>query len=104
MEFVRLMLFFNSALKLTVPKGLYYRVDLCKNNNEISKLNNNSLSNEKLNIINEDAYLFVKENTEEYDIIIIDLPDTNNESLNKLYTNVFYNYVKASVKNNIKFI
>lgn len=71
--------------------------NLCKTNEEIVALNENSLNNPKLNIINKDAYLFVKDNQEKYDIIIIDLPDPNNESLNKLYTNVFYNYVKANL-------
>ncbi len=71
--------------------------DLCKNNEEIAKLNNYSLENEKLKLINEDAYMFVQENKEKFDVIIIDFPDPNNENLNKLYTNVFYNYVKANL-------
>ena len=68
--------------------------ELCRSNNEIKKLNNNSLDSEKLTIINEDAYIFVQKNTELFDVIIIDFPDPNNTTLNKLYTNVFYNYVK----------
>ena len=71
--------------------------DLCTNNAEISKLNNHSLENEKLKVINEDAYIYVQENKEKFDVIIIDFPDPNNENLNKLYTNVFYNYVKANL-------
>ena len=71
--------------------------DLCKNNEEIAKLNNHSLENEKLKLINEDAYMFVQENQEKFDVIIVDFPDPNNENLNKLYTNVFYNYVKANL-------
>ena len=71
--------------------------DLCTDNAEISKLNNHSLENEKLKVINEDAYIYVQENKEKFDVIIIDFPDPNNENLNKLYTNVFYNYVKANL-------
>ena len=71
--------------------------DLCANDKQISKLNNNSLKNEKLTIKNEDGYIFVQENQEKFDVIIIDFPDPNNESLNKLYTNVFYNYIKANL-------
>lgn len=71
--------------------------DLCANDTQISKLNYNSLKNEKVKVINEDGYIFVQENTEKFDVIIIDFPDPNNESLNKLYTNVFYNYVKANL-------
>ena len=71
--------------------------DLCTENEQITRLNNNSLKNEKLKIINEDGYIFVQKNNEKFDVIIIDFPDPNNESLNKLYTNVFYNYVKANL-------
>ncbi|MBO5349941.1 MAG: polyamine aminopropyltransferase [Clostridia bacterium] len=74
--------------------------DLCANNSEISVLNNNSLKNEKLTIKNEDAYIFVQENQEKFDVIIIDFPDPNSETLNKLYTNVFYNYIKANLTPN----
>lgn len=70
---------------------------LCSENEEIKKLNNNSLKSEKLKVINEDAYKYVQENNDRFDVIIIDLPDPNNETLNKLYTNVFYNYIKANL-------
>lgn len=71
--------------------------DLCSSNKQISKLNKGSLSNNKLTIINEDGYMYVQENQHKFDVIIIDFPDPNNESLNKLYTNVFYNYIKANL-------
>lgn len=71
--------------------------ELCKNNPQISALNEQALSNEKLTILNEDGYQYVAENNEPFDVIIVDFPDPNNESLNKLYTNVFYNYVKANL-------
>lgn len=71
--------------------------DLCTTDKQIAKLNNNSLKNEKVQVINEDGYMYVKENKKTFDVIIIDFPDPNNESLNKLYTNVFYNYIKANL-------
>ncbi len=74
--------------------------DLCSSDKQISKLNNNSLIHEKVKIINEDAYLFVQENEKKFDVIIIDFPDPNNETLNKLYTNVFYNYIKSNLTEN----
>lgn len=71
--------------------------DLCAENKQITKLNENSLKNPKLKVINEDAYMFVQENQEKFDVVIIDFPDPNNEVLNKLYTNVFYNYIKTNM-------
>lgn len=74
--------------------------DLCTTNNQLIKLNNNSLKDEKVNILNEDGYIYVQENDQKFDVIIIDFPDPNNESLNKLYTNVFYNYIKNNLTEN----
>ena len=74
--------------------------DLCATDKQIAKLNNNSLKNEKVQVINEDGYMFVQENENKFDVIIIDFPDPNNESLNKLYTNVFYNHIKANLNEN----
>ena len=63
---------------------------LCSEDKQISALNEGSLSNERVHIINTDAYEYLEHCTEKYDVIIVDLPDPNNEVLNKLYTNVFY--------------
>ncbi|WP_010681218.1 polyamine aminopropyltransferase [Acetivibrio cellulolyticus] len=71
--------------------------ELCKNNKQIAGLNEASLSDKKVTILNEDAYLYVSKNENKFDVIVIDLPDPNTEVLNKLYTNVFYNYVKANL-------
>lgn len=72
-------------------------VDLCKNNPFIISINNNSLNDPKMDIIIDDAYNFLVNNTFKYDVIIVDLPDPNNESLNKLYSNVFYRLCKNSL-------
>ena len=74
--------------------------DLCKDNELISSLNNHSLDSEKLTIINDDAYMFIQNTDKKYDVVIIDLPDPNSETLNKLYTNVFYNYIKNIMTEN----
>mgnify|MGYP004503001465 FL=1 len=74
--------------------------DLCSSDKQISNLNNGSLKSNKLTIINEDGYIYVQKNQNKFDVIIIDFPDPNNESLNKLYTNVFYNYIKANLTEN----
>lgn len=71
--------------------------DLCSTDKQLVELNKGSLSDEKIHIVNQDAYLYVQENDKKFDVIIIDFPDPNNESLNKLYTNVFYNYIKSNL-------
>lgn len=65
-------------------------VELCSENPQITALNKNSLDSDRLTVVNTDAYQYLKESCEKFDVIIVDLPDPNNEALNKLYTNIFY--------------
>lgn len=72
-------------------------IRICTENKIIADLNQNSLKSERLHIVNDDAYRYLEENEEAYDVIIVDLPDPNNESLNKLYTNIFYRLCQNSL-------
>lgn len=68
-------------------------VSFCNTNPLMRDLNNDSLRNEKIEIINTDAYKYLEDTKNKFDVIIVDLPDPNNESLNKLYTNLFYRLI-----------
>lgn len=70
---------------------------LCSENKIITALNENSLQSDRLTIINADAYRYLEENEELFDVIVVDLPDPNNEALNKLYTNIFYRMCSNSL-------
>lgn len=72
-------------------------IRICSENKIIADLNENSLKSDRLTIVNDDAYRYLEESGETYDVIIVDLPDPNNESLNKLYTNIFYRLCKNSL-------
>ncbi|WP_079708264.1 polyamine aminopropyltransferase [Paraliobacillus ryukyuensis] len=65
-------------------------VDLANENEKLLALNKHSLQNEKVHIKHQDAYQYLEETEKIFDVIIIDLPDPNDESLNKLYTKEFY--------------
>lgn len=72
-------------------------IKLCKEEPNITALNEHSLDSDRLTIVNQDAYKYLEENTEQFDVILVDLPDPNNESLNKLYTNIFYRLCKNAL-------
>jgi len=65
-------------------------IEICRENPQVSALNEKALESERLTIINDDAYRYLEETDEMFDVILVDLPDPNNDALNKLYTNVFY--------------
>lgn len=56
----------------------------------LTRLNEDALSDPRVTIINTDAYRYVEEGGERFSVVIIDLPDPNNESLSKLYSETFY--------------
>lgn len=64
--------------------------ELAKSNPHLIKANHNALASDKITIIHQDAFVFLRENTELFDLIIIDLPDPNNTSLARLYSREFY--------------
>jgi spermidine synthase len=66
-------------------------------NTILSKLNNASLKNSRVKVHNEDAFIFLKNNTARYDFIVIDFPDPSNFSIGKLYSNIFYRLVYQSL-------
>lgn len=66
---------------------------LAKDNKEIAALNNNALTNPKVNLVTEDAMQYLIKNQSLYNVIIADLPDPSNESISRLYSTSFYKLI-----------
>ncbi len=91
---VREILTFPSVKSVTVVDLDQIVTELGQTHPIFTKLNQQSLNDQKVTIINQDAYNFVKDATTSYDVIISDLPDPNNPSLGKLYSTEFFELVK----------
>ena len=59
----------------------------------LSALNQGSLSHPKMHVVNDDAAKWLEGSSEQFDVIIIDLPDPSNFSLGKLYSVPMYRLV-----------
>ena len=79
-------------------------INLGKEYPVFKELNQNSMNNPKLRTVTEDAFNFLKDTNEKYDLIFVDLPDPNNVDLNKLYTREFYRLCKLKLNDNGVFI
>jgi len=89
---IRELLKYNEVKSITLIELDPQMIKLFKDNPNLQKINNNSLSNPKLTIFTMDAFNFLKENKggRKYDLILTDLPDPNSYSIGKLYTVSFY--------------
>lgn len=63
---------------------------LFSSNTLLTSLNQHALTDPKLQIINEDAFTWLRSHHEQYDVVIIDFPDPSNYSLGKLYSDQFF--------------
>ncbi|PCJ18214.1 MAG: hypothetical protein COB02_11540 [Candidatus Cloacimonadota bacterium] len=64
---------------------------------DLSKLNNHSFQSQKVHIINDDAFLFLRQNNQKFDVILIDFPDPHSIHTAKLYTRQFFLLMKQSL-------
>ena len=68
--------------------------DLARRNPHVAVLNEQSLSNPKVRIVNEDGFLYLQRSHLQYGVIFLDLPDPREESLAKLYSVEAYKLVE----------
>ena len=67
----------------------------------LAKLNQNSFNDPRVQVINEDAFIWVEKTSEPlYDTAIVDFPDPNTFALGKLYTTRFYRLLKSRLAEN----
>ena len=63
---------------------------LAQENEILNAINNQALSDPKVEIVNKDAFAFLEQGFEFYDVIIVDLPDPRSIELARLYSYEFY--------------
>ena len=56
----------------------------------LARLNGGALQSPNLHIVNTDAFQWLQQGQDTFDVIVVDFPDPTNFSIGKLYTNSFY--------------
>lgn len=72
-------------------------VDLAQRSSLFTQLNGGALEHPKLRRVTADAFQFVKNNAQRFNVILIDLPDPSDTALGKLYSTAFYAMVRQSL-------
>lgn len=71
-------------------------------NETLVKLNERALKHEKVSVVNADAFVWLRETKDVFDVVIIDFPDPSNYSLGKLYTTRFFTLLGKVMKDETK--
>lgn len=66
----------------------------------LASLNDHSFSSPKVQVINDDAFIWLTKNKNKYDVAIVDFPDPSNFSVGKLYSTSFYKLLKSHLTPN----
>lgn len=61
----------------------------------LAELNQQALSDPRVTVINRDAFVWIGEQTQKYDVAIVDFPDPGSYSVGKLYTTRFFQLLKS---------
>ncbi|THU40908.1 polyamine aminopropyltransferase [Niastella caeni] len=94
---VREILKYPSVTSVTLVDLDEKMTQLFSSNSILMELNQGSLKNAKVKVLNEDAFMFLKNNSTKYDFIVIDFPDPSNFSIGKLYSNTFYRLLQKAL-------
>jgi spermidine synthase len=70
---------------------------LAKNNPHLVDINLGSLDNKKVQVVIDDAFVFLEKNKQAFDLIINDLPDPNTIALSRLYSKQYYRLARANL-------
>ncbi|MGM9514797.1 polyamine aminopropyltransferase [Roseateles sp. DB2] len=90
---VREILRYPSVLSVTLVELDPHMTRLFSSLPLLRSLNQDALRNPKLRVVNADAFGWLEQHEERFDVIVIDFPDPSNFALGKLYTTSFYQLI-----------
>jgi spermidine synthase len=71
--------------------------DLARTHPLLRDLNGGALDDPRVTVVNADAFTYVQDLDELFPVVMIDLPDPNNEGLSKLYSQQFYRILRSKM-------
>src|SRR5260370_13325302 len=87
---VREVLKYPSVESVTLVELDPAMTDLFKDNAMLRRLNGEALSDARVHILNTDAFHWLQQGGDTFDVVIVDFPDPTNFAIGKLFTNSFY--------------
>ncbi|GAA6118962.1 polyamine aminopropyltransferase [Acidovorax sp. FG27] len=87
---VREILKYPSVESVTLVELDPAMTQLFSQNPTLTQLNGHALADPRVHIVNTDAFQWLQQGSDTFDVIVVDFPDPTNFAIGKLYTNSFY--------------
>ena len=87
---IREVLKYKSVAQITLVDIDPEMTRIGKSNEIFTKMNDSAYHNPKVKVVNQDAFQFLENNDNFYDVMILDFPDPKSIDLNRVYTKEFY--------------
>lgn len=87
---VREILKYPSVESVTLVELDPAMTQLFSQNPTLTQLNGHALADPRVHIVNTDAFQWLQQGADTFDVIVVDFPDPTNFAIGKLYTNSFY--------------
>ena len=87
---VREILKYPSVEQVTLVELDPAMTELFTRHAQLAALNGHALASPKVRVVNADAFRWLDETSETFDVVVVDFPDPTNFSIGKLYTLSFY--------------
>lgn len=91
----REVLKYSSVKQVTVVDLDPKIFEIARTYSALTRLNHRSLHSPRVRTVAKDAFVFLENTDERFDLIVADLPDPNNVSLARLYSRTFYGLVRS---------
>jgi spermidine synthase len=94
---VRELLKYTTLERITLVDLDRAVTDLFREHAALTPLNGGSLRDPRVTVVNRDAWRWLEENTDSFDIVVVDFPDPSNFAVGKLYTGTFYRLLRRAL-------
>lgn len=91
---IREILKYPSIEKITLVDLDPLVTHIFSTNSRLKQLNQNAFDSKKVELVNQDAFTWIRQDKNLYDFIAVDFPDPGNFSVGKLYSDLFYRNLK----------
>ncbi len=101
---LREVLAYPDARQVTLVELDPEMIRLARTDERLTRLNRGSMNDPRAHVITADAFSWLRQHREPYDVIIVDMPDPDESATAKLYSTEFYSLVRAHLADGARMV